>query len=246
MSQKPEQRRLDRLLSNLGYGSRREVARLVAGGLVTLEGVPLTDPEKKISLDPELCRHLLVDGEALDPLPGLLLLMNKPAGYTCSHKDEDHIVYELLPERWTKREPPLSTIGRLDKETSGLLLFTDDGALLHRISSPKKEIAKRYHAELENPLLGNEAELFAGGTLLLEGEKKTLLPAKLEVHSPHAATVEIREGKYHQVRRMFSAAGNAVRALRRESIGGLRLPPDLAEGEFRVATAQELAQIFAG
>jgi len=238
--------RLDRLLSNLGYGSRREVRTLISRGLVTYKGAPLSDPENRLTVESDLSSHLLVDGEALDPLPGLTIMMNKPTGLSCSRREEGAIVYELLPERWRLREPALSTIGRLDKETSGLLLFTDDGDLLHRITSPKKEITKRYLAHLAQPLLGSEQELFASGTLLLKGEKKPLLPALLEVHSPTSVTVSLREGRYHQVRRMFAEMGNEVTWLRRESIGGLRLPGDLTEGQYRVLSADDLQLVFSG
>lgn len=238
--------RLDRLLANLGYGSRREVQKLAASGLVTLHGVPVKKADQKITLEEDLPLHLRIDGEALDPLPGLVLMMNKPLGLSCSHKEEGEIVYELLPERWRRRSPAISTVGRLDKDTSGLLLLTDDGELLHRIQSPKKEIVKRYHATLERPLSGEEAALFASGTLMLHGEDKPLLPATLSA-SPSAteAVIAVSEGRYHQVRRMFAAVGNHVIALRRESIGALSLG-DLAEGEYRILTHEELAQVFAG
>lgn len=239
--------RLDRLLANLGYGTRRTVQNLVNQGFVTLDGEPLRRSEQHISLTPDLPERLLVDGEPLDPLPGLHLVLHKPVGYTCSRTGEEGaLVYELFPERWQLREPALSTVGRLDKDTSGLLLLTDDGALLHRITSPKQQIWKSYRAELARPLRGDEGKVFAGGALLLEGEKKPLLPARLRVESPTSAVVEIAEGRYHQVRRMFAAVGNHVNALHRESVGGLRLPEDLPAGEFRVATAEEIARVFAG
>lgn len=237
--------RLDRLLANLGYGTRRTVQNIVNNGQVTLDGEVLKKAEQHITLSPDLPGRLLVSGEPLDPLPGLTILLHKPTGVTCSHKEEEgELVYDLLPERWRLREPALSTVGRLDKETSGLLLLTDDGALLHRIISPKKSVRKRYLATLDRPLRGDEAKVFAAGTLLLEGERKPLLPAGLEVHSPTAVTVEVSEGRYHQVRRMFAAVGNHVLSLHRESIGGLRLPEKLAPGAFRVASPEELARIF--
>jgi 16S rRNA pseudouridine516 synthase len=237
--------RLDRLLANLGYGTRRTVQNLVNNKAVVLNGEVLTKAEQHIALTPDLPNRLSVEGEPLDPLPGLHLIMHKPLGYTCSRSDgEGKLVYELLPERWAMREPALSTIGRLDKETSGLLLFTDDGALLHKITSPKHKVLKRYLATLARPLTGREAALFATGELMLEGEKKPLLPAEIEVHSPTSATVTISEGRYHQVRRMFAAAGNEVKALHRLSMGKLSLPLDLEAGKYRLATTDELSQIF--
>jgi 16S rRNA pseudouridine516 synthase len=134
--------RLDRLLANMGYGSRREIALLTRAGLVVLDGVPLRDADQRIPVTPDLAQRMRIDGEPLDPPPGLTLMLHKPLGVTCSHKEVGPLVYGLLPERWRRREPALSTVGRLDKETSGLLLLTDDGALLHRIIAPKANVAK--------------------------------------------------------------------------------------------------------
>lgn len=237
--------RLDRLLANLGYGSRREVQALVHGGAVTLDGVAVGDADIKIALTPNLPERLLVGDAPLDPLPGLALMLHKPLGMTCSHKEAGSLVYDVLPERWRRRDPAISTVGRLDKDTSGLLLLTDDGALLHRIISPKRHVAKRYLVTLARSLRGDEGALFSSGTLMLEGEDKPLAPATLEPLSPATARLTITEGRYHQVRRMFAAAGNHVDALHRDRIGGLDLPADLAPGQYRVMTAADVAAIFA-
>lgn len=236
--------RLDRLLANLGYGSRRTVQNLINARQVTLDGNELTKGEAHIELSPDLTERMQIDGEPLDPLPGLTVLMHKPLGYTCSHQEDGDLVYDLLPERWQAREPKLSTVGRLDKDTTGLLLLTDDGALLHKLTSPKSHLAKRYRATLARPLRGNEAEVFASGTLMLEGEKKPLLPAQLEIHAPTEATVMITEGRYHQVRRMFAAVGNHVEALHRERLGNLVLPAELAPGEYLILSSTAVAEIF--
>ena len=172
-------------------------------------------------------------------------MMNKPLGVTCSHKEAGPLVYRLLPDRWRRRDPAISTVGRLDKETSGLLLLTDDGAFLHKIISPRRTIAKIYRATLDRPLRGDEAETFAAGTLMLEGEDKPLLPARLEVIGPQEARLILCEGRYHQARRMFAAVGNHVVALHREAIGGLTLPSDLAAGEFRLLAAADMEALFA-
>jgi 16S rRNA pseudouridine516 synthase len=163
----------------------------------------------------------------------------------CSHREAGRSVYELLPQRWRARIPALSTIGRLDKDTSGLLLITDDGPFLHRVISPKSHVAKRYVATLDRPLTGDEAEVFAAGTLMLEGEKDALAPAVLEPLGATQARLTITEGRYHQVRRMFAAVGNHVTALHRDRIGGLDLPGDLEAGAWRSLTPQEQAAIFA-
>ena len=244
MSKGPPHLRLDRLLANLGYGSRREVGGLIGAGLVTLDGEAIIDSDERIAVTPDLSTRMIVDGEALDPPPGFCLLMNKPLGVTCSHKEQGPLVYSLLPERWRRREPAISTVGRLDKDTSGLLLLTDDGALLHRIISPRSHVPKRYDVTLERPLRGDEVALFASGTMMLEGEDKPLLPAHLEVASPTRACVTITEGRYHQVRRMFAAVGNHVAALHRDRVGDLPLPEDLAAGDYRILGDADIAQVF--
>lgn len=237
--------RVDRLLGGLGYGSRNEMARLGKAGGIVLDGAELTDVSKRIAVTPDLPRRMTVDGKALDPVPGLVMMLNKPLGMTCSHKEDGALVYDVLPDRWRRRDPAISTIGRLDKETSGLLLLTDDGDLLHRVISPKRHVAKVYRATLARPLAGTEQALFAAGGLVLEGEDKPLAPAELEVLSPTEARLTVTEGRYHMVRRMFAAAGNHVEALHRERVGALALPDDLAPGEWRLLTPDEIALIFA-
>ncbi len=244
MSKRPTTLRLDRLLANLGYGSRREVQQMAAAGWVTLDGEELIDTDQRIAITPSLSTRVKIQGRPLDPPPGMALLMHKPLGVTCSHKDTGSLVYDLLPSRWRRREPPLSTIGRLDKDTSGLLLFTDDGDLLHRVISPRKHVSKRYMATLERPLTGEEAERFASGALLLDGDDKPLLPATLEALSPNSAWVTVSEGRYHQVRRMFAAVGNHVTALHRDRIGALDLPADLLPGAYRVMNQADISAIF--
>lgn len=237
--------RLDRLLANLGYGSRREVQVLIEGGRVILDGEEETDPGQRVYVTADLARRMTVSGEPLDPPPGLVLMLNKPLGVTCSQKDTGPLIYGLLPKRWRRRDPALSTVGRLDKETSGLILMTDDGALLHRIIAPKSHVPKRYHVTLARPLDGSEAAKLAEGTLMLEGEDKPLLPVAMETLSPTEALVTLNEGRYHQVRRMFAALGNHVAALDRDRVGGLDLPADLAAGEYRILDEAGVALIFA-
>jgi len=237
--------RLDRLLANLGYGSRREVTDLVARRQVVLDGAVVKDSGAKVAIAADLPTRLSVSGQPLDPPAPLTLIMHKPLDVVCSHREAGRSVYELLPHRWRAREPALSTIGRLDKDTSGLLLITDDGPFLHRVISPKSHVAKRYVATLARPLTGEEAELFAAGTLMLEGETEPLAPAVLEVLTPTQARLTITEGRYHQVRRMFAAVGNHVTTLHRDRIGGLDLPADLAAGAWRILTPAEQTAIFA-
>lgn len=236
--------KLLRLIANLGYGSRKQVTALFREGRITdADGEVLyADDELGVHATHDAVR---VDGEPLDPAPGLLLMLHKPAGYTCSTRDQGRLIYDLLPPRFRLRDPVLSTVGRLDRETSGLLLLTDDGALLHRIISPKSEIPKVYEATLARPLRGDEAALFANGTLMLESEQKPLLPAELETLDPQRARLTLHEGRYHQVRRMFAAVGNHVDALHRPQVGGLFLG-ELAEGQWRILGDVDRAALFSG
>lgn len=231
--------KLVKLLANLGYGSRKEVQRLIKSGAVT------DDAGNVLGVN-DLPTHdrIRFRGEPLDPPAPLILMLNKPDGFTCSRDDPGSIIYDLLPERFAARNPGLEPVGRLDKDTTGLLLMTDDGKLLHQIIHPKSNCLKVYHAFLDRPLDGHESELFASGTLVLNNENRPLLPAALKVLGEKEARVTLHEGRYHQVRRMFAAAGNHVLGLRRISIGGLSLPDDLKEGEWRALTSDELAALF--
>ena len=236
--------RLDRLLANLGYGSRREVQALVDRGAVVLDGERLRDASARLPVTADLPGRMSVNGAPLDPPAPLSLILHKPLGVVCSHKEAGRSVYELLPARWRARDPALSTIGRLDADTTGLLLITDDGPFLHRVISPKSHVAKRYLATLDRPLEGHEAALFASGELMLESETTPLRPAVLEPLSERTAYLTITEGRYHQIRRMFAAVGNHVVGLHRDRIGALDLPGDLTEGRYRVLTEEDRAALF--
>jgi 16S rRNA pseudouridine516 synthase len=230
--------KLLRTIANLGYGSRKQVMQLFREGRVT-------DAAGEVLYADDQVAHgdVRIDGEALDPPQGLTLMLHKPVGVTCSTRDPGRIVYDLLPPRFRLRSPLLSTVGRLDRDTSGLLLLTDDGALLHRIVSPKSKLAKTYEATLAQDLRGDEAALFASGTLQLESETTPLAPAALDVIDPRHARLVLTEGRYHQVRRMFAAAGNHVDALHRSRVGGLELA-DLAPGEWRELDDDDLRRLF--
>jgi 16S rRNA pseudouridine516 synthase len=225
-------------IANLGYGSRKDVQWMFREGRITDAAGEVLYADDPLDHD-----DVRVDGEPLDPPPGLLLMLHKPVGHTCSTRDRGRIVYDLLPPRFALRSPFLSTVGRLDRDTSGLLLMTDDGQLLHRIIAPKSRLPKVYVATLAEDLRGDEAALFASGTLMLEGEKTPLLPAELEVLGAREARVTLHEGRYHQVRRMFAAVGNHVLALHRERIGGLELG-ELPEGQWRILGDEDRATLF--
>lgn len=233
--------KLVKLLANLGYGSRKEAERLIKSGAVT-------DADGKIlgAKDFLGAENIRVLGEELDPAAPLVIMMNKPDGFTCSTDDPSETIYDLLPPRFSKRNPGLNPVGRLDKDTSGLLLMTDNGKFLHQVIHPKSGCLKVYLVILARPLRGDEGEVFGSGEFLLESETKPLLPAGFEARGEKKeALVTLHEGRYHQVRRMFAAVGNHVVSLKRISIGGLKLPEELAEGEWRVVSEEEKAAIFA-
>jgi len=221
-------RRLDQTLANLGYCSRREARDWLRAGRVRVGGELEDDPGRKVA-----AHAVTVDGETLDHPDGLLLLFHKPAGLVCSHEArEGPSVYDGLPERWRRRNPPVASVGRLDKETTGLLLLTDLPDVVHRLTSPRHKVPKVYRAVLDRVVPGEAAEWFAAGTLMLPGEEHPCAPAALEVLGPREARLTLTEGRYHQVRRMFAALDATVVALHRESFGALTLE-GLAPGQWR-------------
>lgn len=222
-------RRLDQILANYGYCSRSEAKVWIRHGRVTVNGEPVRVADSKAS--PESVR---VDGEPIECPGGILALLHKPAGYVCSHDaGEGPTIYELLPARWPQRNPPITTIGRLDKDTTGVLLITDVGELVQRWTSPKHKVPKIYDVTVNTDIPPALIELFASGTLHLEGEDKPCLPAKLEILSPREARLELTEGRYHQVKRMFASQGCEVTKLHRSRFGSIGLG-DLKSGEWQL------------
>lgn len=231
--------KLLKLIANIGYGSRKQVTAMFRDGRITdADGRELA---VDAVVEPQQVR---IDGEPLDPAPGLVLMLHKPAGYTCSTQDAGSLVYDLLPPRFRRRSPTLATVGRLDRDTTGLLLMTDDGALLHRIVTPRSHLEKVYEATLARDLRGDEGAIFASGKLMLESERTPLAPAVIEVLAPRRARLTVTEGRYHQVRRMFAALGNHVEALHRSRVGGLTLG-ELAAGQWRPLDSADIAKLFA-
>lgn len=206
-------KRVDAHLSSLGYCTRSEAKKFLSKNLVCIEGVRVFDVRQKAYHS-----DITVEDERLDD-ERLVILMNKPSGSICSHDDAGVLIYSLLPPRWQRRNPKISTIGRLDADTTGAVLLTDDGELNHKLTRPKSDVVKLYEATLAEPLRGDEAEIFASGSLMLRGEKKPLLSAKMEIIEPTLVRLEICEGRYHQVKRMFGALGNRVVALHRVRFG---------------------------
>ena len=226
--------RIDRLLANRGYCARARVwhflkERTVLGGVERLE----RENERVVP------HEVTIDGQRLDP-PRLVILCHKPTGLICSHDEEEGpLIYDLFPDRWRNRKPKLCTVGRLDKDTSGLLMLTDDCQLLHRLVSPKYHVPRTYLVTLEKPLRGDEVELFAAGTMMFDDDPRPLLPAELIVIDSHHAKLVLHEGRYHQVRRMFEVTGNHVVELHRELFGDMSLG-DLKPSQWRVMSEAEI------
>ena len=221
-------RRLDQLLANLGYCSRREARGWIQAGHVTVRGKVIDEFGTKVNP-----ADVVVDGEPLDHPDGLLLLLHKPVGLVCSHEErEGPSIYGLLPPRWRQRNPQVTSIGRLDKDTSGLILLTDQNELVHRLTSPKHKVPKIYRATVSRDLSPELIPLFASGTLVLPDETAPCAPAELRILSPREAELTLTEGRYHQVRRMLASQGNEVLTLHRSKFGPLELA-DLPAGQWR-------------
>lgn len=220
--------RLDRLLANLGYASRSEATHLIRNGRVSVDGNVARDPSSRA--DPLSVR---LDDEPLDHPDGIFIALHKPAGYVCSHDDRDGVtVFSLLPRRWLDRTPRPEAVGRLDKDTTGLLLVTDDHALLHRLTSPKNHVEKVYEVTLDRPVDRSLIDVFAAGTLMLRSETEPCLPVMLRILDDCRAELTITEGRYHQVKRMFAACDYKVETLHRTRVGAWSLA-DLSEREWR-------------
>jgi 16S rRNA pseudouridine516 synthase len=216
------------LLSSCGYCSRSEARLWVRGGRIQVRGQVVKAADEKF-----LPEEVMVDGEPLESPDGILVLFHKPAGYVCSHDDrEGQRVFDLLPARWLKRNPPVTTVGRLDKDATGALVVTDQGDLVHQFTSPKRHVTKLYEVTVDRDLEASLIQLFAAGTLVLEDEHKPCLPAKLEIVSAREARLELTEGKYHQVKRMFASQGWTVTRLHRSRFGDFELG-DLPVGQWR-------------
>ncbi len=226
--------RIDKLLSSTGRWSRREVKDLMRQGRVRLDGRPVSRPEEKA--DPaSAC--LTVDGDRVDCSPYVYIMLHKPAGLLSATEDRDQpTVLDLLPPALRRRG--LFPVGRLDKDTTGLLLLTDDGALAHRLLSPRSHVDKVYLAQVEGRVDQADREALAAGLVLGDGLR--CLPAGLEpVGDGSSCLVTLREGKYHQVKRMLAARGKPVLALHRLSMGPLTLDEGLNPGNWRLLTAGE-------
>jgi 16S rRNA pseudouridine516 synthase len=222
-------RRLDQILSRYGYCSRSGAAAWIRAGRVSVRGAAAVTADVKA-----LPSEVLIDGQPIESPAGLLALFHKPLGCVCSHAERDGpTIYELLPARWQRRHPPVTSVGRLDRDTTGLLLLTDEGALLQSWTSPRRKVAKVYEVHVDADLRPELIALFASGTLALDGEDKLCLPAKLEIVSAREARLELIEGRFHQVKRMFASQGLNVTRLHRSRFGQYELG-DLQPGQWRL------------
>lgn len=229
--------RLDKFLCDSGIGTRSQVKAILKSGRVTVDGIPERDSSRKI--DPRK-QAVCFDGEVLGGYRTVVVMLNKPADFVTATEDaRDRTVMELLPAQYKNLD--LKPIGRLDKATEGLLLFTNDGDLLHRLISPKKEVPKVYYAKHEGTATGEDIEAFADGLELRDGTK--CLPARLEPLGPGESLITVCEGKYHQVRRMMASRSMHVEYLQRRQEGNLHLQ-DLPLGQCRELTDDEMASLI--
>ena len=229
--------RLDKFLCDSGAGTRSQVKALLKAGRVTVDGRPEKDNSRKIDPDTQV---ICLDGEVLGGKRRVVLMLNKPEGYVTATEDKnDRTVMELLPEAYKHLD--LKPVGRLDKATEGLLLFTNDGDLLHRLISPKKEVPKVYYARHEGTAGEEDVAAFAAGLTLRDGLE--CLPAKLEPLGAGESLITVCEGKYHQVRRMMASRSMTVLYLERREEGSLTLG-DLPRGQVRELTEAETAELY--
>ena len=229
--------RLDKFLCDSGIGTRSQVKAILKAGRVTVDGIPERDNGRKV--DPQK-QTICCDSVALGGYRRIVLMLNKPAGFVTATEDpKDHTVMELLPGEYKNMD--LKPVGRLDKATEGLLLFTNDGDLLHRLISPKKEVPKIYYAKHEGTATGEDVRAFREGLELRDGLQ--CLPATLDPLGPGESLVTVCEGKYHQVRRMMASRGMHVLYLQRRQEGNLTLG-DLALGQCRELSEEEVESLL--
>lgn len=231
------QERIDRLLTETGRWSRREARELIRRRLVTVNGVAVVKAEARVETEG---LSLLVAGEPVVWSRFVYLMMNKPAGVlTATEDSRQPTVLDLLPQEYRRRG--VAPVGRLDKDTEGLLLLTDDGAVAHRLLSPRRHVDKVYLAETEGTVDRADVAAFEKGMVLEDGTK--CLPAGLMSAGEDLCLVTLQEGKFHQVKRMLAQRGKPVRRLKRLSMGPLSLGEELAPGEYRLLNREELSQL---
>lgn len=230
--------RLDKILSDMGVASRSELRQIIKSGRVMVDGFAVTAPEKRIDSD---SARISLDGRELKYRKFRYFMMDKPAGVLSATEDSrQETLLDLLPPELKRLG--LFPVGRLDKDTSGLIILTNDGDFAHRVISPKSGIWKLYRARVDGQLDGEDVEAFEKGLVL--GDGTSCLPAKLELLPGGDCLVRVTEGKYHQVKRMLASRGAPVLELRRLAVGGLELDEKLGPGGFRELNDAELARLF--
>ena len=230
--------RLDKFLSEQGHASRKELREIIRSGRVSVDGVTAKAPEQKV--DPS-AQRIELDGRPVSAERFHTFLMDKPLGVVCATEDSrEKTVLDLLPPEL--RRMGLFPVGRLDKDTSGLLLLTNDGDFAHRVISPKSAVEKCYRARVSRELSEEDVKAFREGIELRDGTR--CLPARLELLEKELCLVYVQEGKYHQVRRMLASRGKPVQELRRISIGALTLDPTLSPGEWKELSQEDLCRVF--
>jgi 16S rRNA pseudouridine516 synthase len=225
--------RLDKFLSQNTDYSRSQIQQLIKAARINVNGEITKKSDTKLNGN----EIVMLDGEQIIAFSQRYLMLHKPLGYVCANSDSEHpVVLDLLN---LPRKQDLQIAGRLDLDTTGLVLITDDGQWNHRITAPTQECKKTYLVKTADPIAKDTVQVFAAG-VQLHGEKNLTRPAHLEILGSHSARLQIHEGKYHQVKRMFAAVGNRVIELHRESIGNILLDPKLAPGEYRELSQQEI------
>lgn len=226
--------RIDKYLANMGVGTRKEVKEYISKGFILLNGEVVKKPTQQVNENEDKIEYL---NQEIIYKPYIYIMLNKPQGVISATKDYSETVIDLLEEKYQNKD--IFPVGRLDKDTEGFLLLTNDGKLAHELLSPKKNVNKKYFAKLENKLKKDDIQVFENG-VYLEKENYLTKPAKLEIISDYEAFVTIQEGKYHQVKRMFHAVDNEVIFLKRISMGELSLDENLKPGEYRELTDEEI------
>jgi 16S rRNA pseudouridine516 synthase len=230
---------IERLLQQQGFGTRKSCRDLIRRGRFSIGGEVIDDPFREVEPEGLVFR---VDGQEWPWFAKAVILLNKPAGYECSRKPRHYPgIHTLLPSQFVARET--QSVGRLDVDTTGLLIVTDDGQLIHALSSPRRKVEKRYRVTVRHPLDATQAAALCSGVRLNDDPVPAFAVAA-EIIDAHTLLLTITEGRYHQVKRMLAAVGNRVEALCRVAVGGLDLPADLPEGGWRWLSSSDLESLW--
>ena len=231
-------KRIDKLLSSLGYGSRKEIKQMINSCVVTSAGAIIKDNTQVVNP-----RNIKISNKSIKYYSGVNVILNKPIGYVCTRKSIENSIFKLFPNQWILRRPKVNTAGRLDVDATGIIIITDDGKLLHRIISPKNKVSKVYRVKLEKVIKSNYKSFFESGECIIKSESKPCKPVQFKKIGNNTAELELIEGKYHQIKKMFSVLNNTVIELNRIKIGNLRLN-GLKLGQWRELIDKDFDLIF--